>query len=334
MAGRTTLQDIANFCGLSKSMVAQVMRDPEGCSATAKTRSAIVTAARQLNYRPNHAARSLSTNKTCTIGVVMPAVGGFYYELAIALERIFTEHGYYSLFSYWTVTDVTRDESMRCFDRIVEHGVDGIVTVQYNEVLADLGIPVVTYGNERRLMDCVYPDKVGSLNQAVDYLMAHGHRGIGFMGLDEDVRGLSIRGILRDHGFTVHPEWIASSYTLYQDGYDSMKKIHASGTLPTAIITHSDLMAIGAMKYAHEAGIGIPEDLSIISYDNLTQAAYTVPALTSFDQCYEKAASLLVKAMMNRIENPGMAQQKYPIPLPLVERDSVKTIRPEPGQVG
>ena len=146
------------------------------------------------------------------------------------------------------------------------------------------------------------------------------------MGLDEDVRGRAIRNILRDHGIEVHPEWIVGSYTLYENGYDSLKRIYASDAMPSAVITHSDLMAIGAMKYAHEVGLRIPDDLSIVSYDNLPQAAYTVPGLTSFDQCYEEAASMLVKTVMDRIENPGMAQQKVPIPLPLVERESVLTI--------
>lgn len=68
------------------------------------------------------------------------------------------------------------------------------------------------------------------------------------------------------------------------------------------------------MKYANETGLNIPTNISIISYDNLTQAAYTIPALTSFDQCYEKGASLLVKAIMNRIKKPKM---------PMIERDTV-----------
>jgi DNA-binding LacI/PurR family transcriptional regulator len=258
---------------------------------------------------------------------VLPAVSGFYHELATALERSFTQHDYYSLFSYWTVTDVTRDESRRSFDRILEHGVDGVVTVQYSEALADLGIPVVTYGNDRRLMDCVYPDKVRALNQAVEYLMAHGHREIGFMGLAGEIRGQAIRGILCDHGLRANPAWIVDGYTLYDDGYRSMKKIHSSGALPTAVITHSDPMAIGILNYAHETGLRVPADLSIVSYDNLPQAAYTVPPLTTFDQCYAQAAALLVKAMLYRIEHPRAAQQKYPIQLPLVERASVRTIR-------
>jgi DNA-binding LacI/PurR family transcriptional regulator len=92
------------------------------------------------------------------------------------------------------------------------------------------------------------------------------------------------------------------------------------------VITHSDLVAIGVIKYAHDAGIGIPDEISIVSYDNLPQAAYTVPALTTFDQCYGKAAALLVKAILQRIEHPGMPQRKIPFPLPLVERDSVSSV--------
>ncbi len=132
MTSKATLQDIADHCGFSKSMVAQVMRDPQGSSAKQQTKSIIIDTAKKFNYRSNLAAKTLSTNKSYTIGVIMPSVGGFYYELAVELERILTEHGYYSLFSYWTVKDPKGSNSRQAFDRIIEHGVDGIKTVILN----------------------------------------------------------------------------------------------------------------------------------------------------------------------------------------------------------
>ena len=327
MQSRITLQDIADQCGFSKSMVAQVMRNPVGSSATQNTKKVILETARKLNYRPNHAAKVLSTNQNYTIGVIMPSIGGFYYELAVELESVLTAHGYYSLFSYWTVIDSDGTGADEAIARIIQHGVDGIITVQYYPELAEIGVPVVTYGNERQLMDCVYPNKVKSLREAVKYLIEKGHRKIAFIGMKGDVRQIHVRDIFNENGIEVNEDWIIEKYhTVYEDGYKAMRDLLEGKEMPTALITHSDLIAIGAIKFANEAGIRIPDDISIISYDNLRQAEFSIPALSTFDQCYKKAASLLVKAIMERIKNPNKPQQKYSFEMPLVERDSVKNI--------
>lgn len=327
MRKRTTLQDIADHCNLSKSMVAQVIRDPKGCKATAKTKSLIASAVRELDYQPNFAARALSTNRTHSVGIMFPTVISFYHELTIQLDFALAKRGYSGVFAYWDGLNNSIDSFQMAFERMRRRGVDGIITCQYDESVANRGIPVVTYGNERRLMDCVYPDKLDHAVRAVHYLVGHGHRNIGFLGHSEDVRYRAILDELKRLGVEFNPGWMVKTEMTYiQNGYKCMKTLLGNPDPPTAIITHSDQMAIGAIRYANEAGVRIPDDISIISFDNLTESAYTVPALTTFDQQYKLAAELLVETLLNRINNPGIPQQKRSFSMPLIERESVKNI--------
>ncbi len=334
MRRRATLQDIADYCNLSKSMVAQVIRDPERCKATAKTKSMIASAARELDYQPNFAARALSTNRTYSVGVMFPAIINFYHELTIHLDAALSKHGYSGVFAYWKAGTNSRDSFLEAFERMRRRNVDGIITCQYEESVADRGIPVVTYANERRLMDCVYPDKLDYAARAVRYLMEHGHRNIGCLNYFEDVRHQAICSELKRAGLKVNSDWMVNTHDPHQlrSGYEAMKTLIERKNPPSAIITHCDTVAIGAIRYAHEAGVKIPDDISIISFDNQVESAYTIPALTNFGQPYELAAELLVETLLARIENPALPQQKRSFIMPLIERESVKNININQGE--
>lgn len=326
----TTLQDIADYCRLSKSMVAQVIRDPENCKAAPRTKQAITEAARKLNYQPNMTAKALSTNRYHTVGVMFPAVNSFYYELTIHLEDALARRDYYALFSYYHSRDIL-SSFRESFERLRRHGIDGIITCEYDEALANCGLPVVTYGNERRLMDCVFPDKLNYAAAAVDYLVQCGHRTIGFIGLFIDIRQRKICEELTRRSLPVNPDWMIDCGACSLNGYKAMRQILNGPERPTAVITHSDHMAFGALHAARECGVAVPDDISVLSYDNLHESAYCAPPLTTFDQQYPLGAELLAETILNRINDPGLPQQKRSFSLPLVERGSVKKLTQNGG---
>jgi len=323
MRRSVTLQDIADHCGFSKSTVAQVLRSPERCKAAAATRKQVLAAARELGYQPNLTARSLSTRRSFTIGVMFPAVGSFYHELVIRLDAILAQHGYYGLFSYWPTRLDAHSAFRHAFDRMRQYGVDGIITCEYDESLAEEGIPIVTYGNERRLMDCVYPDKKEYAVQAVRYLYERGHRRMAFMGFFEDVRYQALKQAMTEVGVAVNPTWMIPASNVLEANFDRIREILSQPTRPTAVITHSDHLAMGVILTAHEVGKRVPDDLSVLSYDNLREAAFCLPPLTTFDQRFDLAANLLAETVIRRIETPSLPQQKRHYTMPLIERASV-----------
>lgn len=331
MRKRTTLQDIADYCNLSKSMVAKVISNPENCKATVRTKTMVADAVKKLDYRPNFAAKALSTNRTFTIGILFPAINSFYGELGIQIDAALAKRGYTALFAYWDGIKDTHQAFIRAFERMRLRGIDGVITCQYEESIAEAGIPIVTYGNERRLMDSVYPDKLDYAIRAIHYLVEHGHRHIGFTGLFHDIRYQQIRNEMEKLELPLVPEWFVpiETYYQYEDGYKAMKQILALPKQPTAIVTHGDHVAMGALRATNEAGVRVPDDISLLSYDNLCESAYSIPPLTTFDQQYKLGAELLVETLIRRIENPTLPQQKRSFTMPLVERASVKYITPD-----
>ncbi len=328
MKKRTTLQDIADYCKLSKSMVAKVVSNPLHCKATARTRELVADAVKKLDYRPNFAARALTTNRTFTVGVLFPSVNSFYDELGVQIDAALAVRGYTAIFAYWNGITDSQQAFIRTFERMRLRGIDGVITCQYEESIADSGIPIVTYGNERRLMDCVYPDKLDYATRAVRYLAENGHRRIGFIGLFRDVRYQQICDEMKKLNLPCVPEWFVPIETAhqYEEGCQAMTEILSLSRRPTAVITHGDHVAVGALCAAHKAGVAVPDDISLLSYDNLRGSGYCTPPLTTFDQRYEFGAELLVETLIRRIENPTIPQQKFSFSMPLVERQSVKHI--------
>ncbi len=322
----TTLQDIADYCQLSKGMVGKVIRAPEHCKASARTRQLVAEAVRALDYRPNYAAKALSTRRTYSVGILFPAVNSFYYELGIKLDIMLAARGYTGLFAYW---DISRDplKAYRdIFERVRLRNVDAIVTCQYESFLTGKGIPVIVYGNEHRGVDCVFPDKKDFGARAVRYLTEKGHRDIGCIGFLPEIRYRAIRAEMKRLKLEVNPDWVIDSPAWSQNGYDSMHRILSCPRRPTALIVHSDHMASGALLAAHERGCRVPEDISLLSYDNLNESQYMVPPLTTFDQDFARGAELIVQALICRLENPGAPLQKYSFKMSLIERLSVKDL--------
>jgi LacI family transcriptional regulator len=319
---RVTVQDVADYCGLSKSTVAYVLREPKTCKATEKTKVKVAEAVKKLGYRTNPAARALSTRRYNSIGVLLPPLGGHYTELTIELDKELRRKNYFGVFSFWDAAD--SDKSFKKgLQHLLANGIDGIITVKYDEYLYKLNIPVVIFGNKWPSCDCVYPDKVAYMEETVKYLYDHNHHKIGFFGLTHEIRAKTLRKELEKYELPVNEDWFVDCWGIPEHGKKAMEKLLTLDERPDAIILHSDFMAPGVLSVAAQAGIKIPEDISLISYDNLEESNYCIPALTTFDQCLATAAKMLTKAMLTRLRTPEIPQQAFSYKMPLVERKSV-----------
>ena len=334
MVRKTTLQDIADYCDLSKSMVAYVIREPHTCKATEETKAAVAEAVRKLNYQPNLTARRLRTQCSKLIGIAFPSLLGYYHELQLEIELELEKHGYNSISTHWNYkTPQILPEIRRALDRLTSQQVDGIISCHYDPPFAEIPLPIVYYGDPQESSDCVYPDLADYSRRVVQYLYRKNHRRIGYMGYANDLRKVFLIKEMSELNLDIRPEWFIYALATLENGYKVMRDFLALKERPTAIIIHSDSMAISAMRAAMEAGLRIPDDISFISFDGLQESAYLNPALTTFHIPFQKAANLLVETMLGRLCDPLQPQQKRTFPVSLIERESVKDQTPNPGVV-
>lgn len=321
-----TLSDVAKECGFSRSMVSYVLREPATCHSIPSTKEKIMEAAARLGYRLNLGAKALRSGKTYTIGILMPNYSGFCFELVKQLEAALAKSKYYGLISLWEADDTKK--FFQSYERILKHGIDGIITCHYDPVLERENIPIVCYGNPRRGVDSVYPDKFQYVKDCLDYLVSMGHSKIGFLGYPADVRAEAIRRQIAERGLPLREDWFYYGFGTIPCGIEGMRRIMSlpAPERPTALIFHSDDMAFGALHAAHSMGINIPDDISIIGYDNLPESEFYSPPLTTFDQKFDIAAEKLVETIIRRIDNPGIKKQESSIRMPLIERASVRRL--------
>lgn len=302
MTSRATLQDIANHCGFSKSMVAQVMRNPQGCSAKQKTKSLIIDTAQKLNYQINYAAKALRSNKTYSIGVLTPHPRyQFLANLISNLHHLLAQTNYIGTFSFWD----DPKEIKQATDNILSRNVDGIITIEPDYLPKNLTIPVVSYHNQVPEYDSVVYDTNGYAVQALDYLCSLGHSRIAIIGSQKRLGDLKSEMLKRDLQF--NDDWFYNDVINNQDiklnAYNALKKLFSLKHKPTAIIAHNDSVAFALLRSAKDLGIDVPGQLSIIGFDNTDDSEYSIPRLTTFSKEEEPVAQILFNLLFARMKD-------------------------------
>lgn len=292
---KATIKDIAGRCGVSITTVSRVINNKmEGVSS--ETREKIMDAIEQLNYKPNSIARSMVTKKTNTVALVIPDIcNPFFPELARGVEDCCTQEGY-NLFL--CNTDGSAEKELSYIRFLRERLVDGIIFTtqnaeEFSNVFYELrseNFPFVfieRYIDDMEDLLGVYVDNTQGVYRAVKHLFDNGHRNIAF------ITGpfSTTNAVMRFKGFQqAHLELdIDINYNLVkegdykvQSGYNQMKNLleEFSGKF-TAVMASNDLMAIGACNAVKEAGLKVPEDISVIGFDNISFTDICDPRITS-----------------------------------------------------
>ena len=324
-----TMTELAKHAGVCHSTISLVLNRKSGVRVSENKRKMILDLAEKLNYRPNMAAQALRNRKQYTIGIVMPALNTrFYGEAAALIQHKLTERGYLGLFSFWE----TAEEVKKTYDTILSRGVDGVITWEYNECLAKEKIPVVIYDNLIDGYDCIRLDYEYFAREAVACLSGLGHRRIGYIGGKDDRRYKYYVEMLKANDLEFNPKWTADCKCTLADGAKGFENIRtASGLMPTAIITQNDIIAIGAMYTAVTGGLQVPEDISFIGCDDIPEAAYYLPPLTTFGNKIDLLAEVLVDAMLKRLNFPEAELQNVTIRPELIIRKSCSKIKVNKG---
>jgi DNA-binding LacI/PurR family transcriptional regulator len=284
-----TLQDIAVAVGVTPTTVANALKGRGNVSEA--TRKRILKCAEELKYRPNMLARSLAQGKTCTLGFLLPTIANpFYPEIAEAIERTANQHGYQMLLCN-TLYDSAL--GLQHLDRLVSRWVDGIIvmgsSMDISAVSAQFrrGLPTV-------LCDWQEDEAVGDIPQvsvdfrtagklAAQHLLELGHRQPAII-VDEPQQTLRLEGFratLQTVGLSLEQEMIQQGHSTLESGYAAAQRLLALPTRPTAIFATTDWMALGAIEAALDAGLRVPQDLSVIGLDDIVVSAHIRPPLTT-----------------------------------------------------
>ena len=320
---RVTLKDVADYCGLSRSLVAFIISNSGYRNSTPENRRKVAEAVKALNYRPNTAARELRARKSSTIGVAMPMSGtGIYGNMALELQREIKKRGFTSLFSFWGGDD-SEELHAQTLQTFFERNISGVISWDASPCFREEKIPAVVYGYRNEFYDYVVLDEEQMIIRALEHLKRFGHRRIGILSVGERNR------FFREHvgrcGLESKPEWIFELTFWSRRPLDAFGKFYreCGGVIPDALICHSDTEAIAALSSAAKLGIRVPDDLSVIALDSSFMTAFLCPALDSFDLDFSEITEQLVKLLLARIDEPAAPLRSVRILPQLVQRESV-----------
>lgn len=331
---RVTMKDVAKEAGVALSTVSHFLN---GTAPVApETRKKILEAIERLNYRPDLTARNLKRQKTSALGLFIPDVTNpFYAELAQGVTDVAQEAGY-SVILYATSYKEKLEES---FVSLVEqHQVDGVV-IAYSFIaerlwgrLASSGVPAV-------LVD-VYPvndfwpsvvvDNERGVEKALLYLASLGHTDIGYLSEPPYVLSLVKRqraflNFMKRKGLPLRDEWVLVEKTQrnrVEIGFTLGKKLLGEKKRPTAVVASSDLVAVGALKAFLSSGVRVPEDISIVGFDDILLASYVHPSLTTVRQPKYEMGRTGVEFLLQFLQGKKDCPPLTLIEPVLVERDS------------
>lgn len=304
-----SLKQLAEVLGLAPATISLVINGSRVADTIPQdTKNRIFAAVSKYKYRPNFFARSLRAQRSFTIGVIVPEVSdGYSASVMSGIEDYLLQEGYfYFVASHRHRTDLI-DEYPRLF---LERSVDGLIAVDTPWTLS-LSVPVVTVSGHNQVegVTNVVLDHERAAEVALNHLCDLGHKRIAFIkgqefSSDTEVRWANIEKVARKIGVPVSPSLIAQlqgDSPTPQPGYQATKKLLAARKLFTALFAFNDISAMGAIRALREAGLRVPDDVSVVGFDDIQSAAYQNPALTTVRQPLREMGRIAAEILLRRI---------------------------------
>jgi len=308
---RVNIQEVAKEAGVSPSTVSRALNGFPGISE--KTRERIVEIARKLNYRPNYRGQILTTQSTKNIGLLITDITNpFFPELVMGAEEYASKSGYTVLLGN---TSESEEKETNYLDFFSRGPVDGIiisasrVSNEHIIMLAEDGLPIVVINRtlEHPKISYVSTDMEKGGYLATMHLLRLGHSKIAFINgpKHSEVSQRRLEGYkkaLKEAGVDYNSDLISFNVPVSESGYKEAIKLLCTGEAPTAIFTYNDVMAFGVIRAAKELGIKIPEELSVVGFDDIFFSSFTDPPLTTIRQLKEELGRMAVELLFKLME--------------------------------
>lgn len=308
-----SLKELAEVLGLAPATVSLVINHSSVADTIPQeTKDRVFAAVQKYKYRPNFFARSLRAQRSFTIGVIVPEVSdGYSASVMSGVEDYLLQEGYF----YFVVSHRHRADLIDEYPRLLlERSVDGLIAVDTPWTLA-LSAPVVTVSghNQVKGVTNIVLDHVRAAELALKHLAQLGHRNIAFIkgqefSSDTEVRWSNIQKVARQLGLPISPALVSQlkgDSPSPELGYEATRKLLALHKPFTALFAFNDISAMGAIRALLEAKLRVPEDVSVVGFDDIQSAAYQNPALTTVRQPLREMGRIAAETLLRRIRRSG-----------------------------
>ncbi len=305
-----SLKTLAEYLGLSPSTVSFVLNDTPGRSIPEATRARVKAAAEKFNYQPSMIARNLKGKRMQTIGILLPELGeGYHSQVLSGVGDLLMRKDYF----YFTVHHRHRKDLVETYPALLRsRGVDGILAID-THLETPPPLPTVTVAGHTTLpgVSNVLLDEERGAHLSLQHLRDLGHHKIAFMhgqpfSSDSDTRWNATLSNAKKLGIEIHKElmiYLSKDSHSPEISYPGIRQLIASGRPFTAVLCFNDVSAMGTIRALHEAGLRVPQDVSVVGFDDIQSSSFQVPSLTTIRQPLQKmggaAAQLLLKKLAN-----------------------------------
>ncbi|WJV56186.1 ribose operon transcriptional repressor RbsR [Prodigiosinella aquatilis] len=327
------MKDVARLAGVSTSTVSHVINNNRFVSDA--IRNKVMNVVDQLNYAPSAVARSLKINQTRTIGMLLTASSNpFYAEVVRGVERCCYERGYSLILCN---TEGDHDRMSRSLETLLQKRVDGLLLMCTESYMPspDIlrrypSIPTVMmdWAPFEGSSDVIKDNSLQGGEMATNYLISQGYQKIACIAGPQDKttaynRLVGYRNAMNQAGLSVFDDYVMVGDFEFETGFRAMQQLLLLKDRPDAVFTSNDAMAVGVYHALYQAGLSVPDDMSVVGYDDIELARYMSPPLTTIHQPKDELGELAIDTLLHRLEHPDTEPNVLVLTPELIVRESV-----------
>jgi len=333
------LADIAKKANVSLSTVSRALNDSSEINE--ETKEIIRRIAKEMNYVPNISAKALAGKGTKTVLVIVPELrSGYFAQMIYHIESALMRK------EYSMIVGMTHHKQEREIDLLNIYSrrkVDGIILIgclykglepYLHKIKKTNNVPLILMHTTNAFPDHDYImiDDAQGIYEMIKYLKENGHTEIGFIAckVSSEYRYSAFKEAMRKNGMEYKEKYVKIGTEMFElGGYQMMNELFKEDRLPSAIFAAYDNFALGAMKAIAERNMVVPDDISIVGYDNISESPYFRPGLTTISPPVKEMSEISVRLLIDKIENKNNVIQHIALKPQLIIRDSVKDINTE-----